>query len=54
MFTELHRSYLNTNGCDEEGLYRVPGSGKDIKKWEKRFDTGKLSKNKVASRRSGD
>ncbi|KAF2842969.1 hypothetical protein M501DRAFT_1005675 [Patellaria atrata CBS 101060] len=30
--------YLNLKGCDEEGLYRVPGSEKDIKLWQKRFD----------------
>lgn len=33
-------SYLNFKGCEEEGLYRVPGSGKDIKHWQRRFDTG--------------
>jgi hypothetical protein len=26
------------NGCEEEGLYRVPGSGKDVKFWQRRFD----------------
>jgi hypothetical protein len=26
------------NGCEEEGLYRIPGSGKDVKYWQKRFD----------------
>ncbi|EGC44004.1 rho GTPase activator [Histoplasma capsulatum var. duboisii H88] len=31
--------YLNFKGCEEEGLYRVPGSGKDVKHWQKRFDT---------------
>ncbi|EEP82871.1 conserved hypothetical protein [Uncinocarpus reesii 1704] len=31
--------YLNFKGCEEEGLYRVPGSGKDIKHWQRRFDT---------------
>ncbi|KAF2090818.1 Rho GTPase activation protein [Saccharata proteae CBS 121410] len=30
--------YLNMNGCEEEGLYRVPGSGKDVKYWQMRFD----------------
>ncbi|OCK82730.1 hypothetical protein K432DRAFT_415125 [Lepidopterella palustris CBS 459.81] len=30
--------YLNMKGCEEEGLYRVPGSGKDIKYWQRRFD----------------
>jgi hypothetical protein len=33
-------SYLNANGCEEEGLYRIPGSEKDVKLWRKRFDTG--------------
>ena len=32
-------SYLNMNGCEEEGLYRIPGSGKDVKHWQRRFDT---------------
>lgn len=27
------------NGCEEEGLYRIPGSGKDVKYWQRRFDT---------------
>ncbi|KAF2456681.1 Rho GTPase activation protein [Lineolata rhizophorae] len=31
--------YLNMKGCEEEGLYRVPGSGKEIKNWQMRFDT---------------
>ena len=26
------------NGCEEEGLYRIPGSGKDVKHWQRRFD----------------
>ncbi|OAA69552.1 rho GTPase activator [Cordyceps fumosorosea ARSEF 2679] len=30
--------YLNYKGCDVEGLYRVPGSGPQIKKWQRRFD----------------
>ncbi|KAF2810530.1 uncharacterized protein BDZ99DRAFT_520595 [Mytilinidion resinicola] len=30
--------YLNMKGCEEEGLYRVPGSGREIKYWEQRFD----------------
>jgi hypothetical protein len=34
-------SYLNFKGCEEEGLYRVPGSGKEVKYWQRRFDTGK-------------
>jgi hypothetical protein len=29
-------------GCEEEGLYRVPGSGKEIKQWQMRFDKGVL------------
>lgn len=34
--------YLNYKGCDVEGLYRVPGSGPQIKKWQRRFDERKL------------
>nr|POE63644.1 putative rho-type gtpase-activating protein 2 [Quercus suber] len=30
--------YLNQH-CESEGLYRVPGSHQDIKKWQHRFDT---------------
>lgn len=33
--------YLNYKGCEVEGLYRVPGSGPQIKKWQRRFDEGK-------------
>lgn len=32
-------SYLNMNGAEEEGLYRIPGSGRDVKHWQRRFDT---------------
>jgi hypothetical protein len=32
--------YLNYKGSDVEGLYRVPGSGPQIKKWQRRFDEG--------------
>lgn len=32
-------SYLNMNGCEEEGLYRIPGSNREVKAWQKRFDT---------------
>jgi hypothetical protein len=32
------RSYLNLN-CEAEGLYRVPGSGPQVKYWQRRFDT---------------
>ena len=32
------RSYLNLN-CESEGLYRVPGSGPQVKHWQRRFDT---------------
>lgn len=35
--------YLNYKGSDVEGLYRVPGSGPQIKKWQRRFDEGKFS-----------
>ncbi|KAI9808303.1 MAG: hypothetical protein M1825_004760 [Sarcosagium campestre] len=31
--------YLNFKGCEEEGLYRIPGSGYKVKQWQKRFDT---------------
>lgn len=30
-------SYLNLN-CESEGLYRVPGSGPQVKRWQRRFD----------------
>lgn len=32
--------YLNFKGSDVEGLYRVPGSGPQIKKWQRKFDEG--------------
>lgn len=32
--------YLNYRGAETEGLYRVPGSGPQIKKWQRRFDEG--------------
>lgn len=35
--------YLNYKGCDVEGLYRVPGSGPQIKKWQRRFDERELT-----------
>ncbi|KAH0550999.1 hypothetical protein GP486_007639 [Trichoglossum hirsutum] len=31
--------YLNDKGCEEEGLYRIPGSGPRVKEWQKKFDT---------------
>lgn len=34
--------YLNYKGCEVEGLYRVPGSGPQIKRWQRRFDEGKF------------
>lgn len=33
--------YLNYKGSDVEGLYRVPGSGPQIKKWQRKFDERK-------------
>lgn len=33
--------YLNYKGTDVEGLYRVPGSGPQIKKWQRKFDERK-------------
>lgn len=34
--------YLNYKGCEVEGLYRVPGSGPQIKKWQRKFDEREL------------
>ena len=34
--------YLNYKGSDVEGLYRVPGSGPQIKRWQRKFDEGKV------------
>lgn len=34
-------SFLNFKGCEEEGLYRIPGSELQIRHWQKRFDQGK-------------
>lgn len=34
--------YLNYKGCDVEGLYRVPGSGPQIKKYQRKFDERKF------------
>jgi hypothetical protein len=28
-------------GCEEEGLYRVPGSAQQVRYYERKFDTGK-------------
>lgn len=33
--------YLNYKGSEVEGLYRVPGSAHEIKKWQRRFDEGR-------------
>ncbi|KAK6452496.1 hypothetical protein FP744_10008747 [Trichoderma asperellum] len=30
--------YLNYKGTEVEGLYRVPGSGPQVKKWQRKFD----------------
>ncbi|KAH6606554.1 hypothetical protein Trco_005707 [Trichoderma cornu-damae] len=30
--------YLNYKGSEVEGLYRVPGSGPQVKKWQRKFD----------------
>ena len=35
--------YLNFKGCEVEGLYRVPGSGPQVKRWQRKFDEGKVS-----------
>lgn len=37
--------YLNYKGCEVEGLYRVPGSGPQIKRWQRKFDERKASLN---------
>ncbi|KAL8719726.1 MAG: hypothetical protein Q9225_003296 [Loekoesia sp. 1 TL-2023] len=37
--------YLNFRGCEEEGLYRVPGSGTKIKSYQERFDREELDIN---------
>ena len=29
---------MNFRGCEEEGIYRVPGSEKEIRNWQRRFD----------------
>lgn len=34
------RSYLNMRGCEEEGLYRVPGSAQQVRYYERKFDEG--------------
>jgi hypothetical protein len=34
--------YLNLHGTTSEGLYRVPGSDRDIRHWQMRFDKGRL------------
>jgi hypothetical protein len=34
--------YLNYKGSEVEGLYRVPGSGPQIKRWQRKFDEGTL------------
>ena len=38
LLTDTRHSYLNMNGAEEEGLYRIPGSGKEVKHWQRRFD----------------
>ncbi|KAI9729000.1 MAG: hypothetical protein M1828_000085 [Chrysothrix sp. TS-e1954] len=32
--------FLNHHGVEVEGLYRIPGSGREIKQWQIKFDTG--------------
>lgn len=38
--TNAFLRYLNAKASEEEGLYRVSGSARDIKHWQVRFDTG--------------
>lgn len=33
-------SYLNMRGCEEEGLYRVPGAAHQVRYYEQKFDRG--------------
>jgi hypothetical protein len=33
--------YLNYKGSDVEGLYRIPGSTQEVKRWQRRFDEGR-------------
>jgi hypothetical protein len=35
-----YSSYLNMRGCEEEGLYRVPGAAHTVKYYEQKFDQG--------------
>lgn len=42
--------YLNYKGTEVEGLYRVPGSGPQIKKWQRKFDEG-MSRSVCTKRR---
>lgn len=34
--------YLNLHGCSHVGIYRVPGSERDIQRWKMKFDTRKF------------
>ena len=34
--------YLNMRGCEEEGLYRVPGSAQQVRYYERKFDEGEF------------
>ena len=34
--------YLNMRGCEEEGLYRVPGSAQQVRYYERKFDQGRF------------
>ncbi len=38
----MHFSYLNMRGCEEEGLYRVPGSAQQVRYYERKFDEGMI------------
>ena len=40
----IRYSYLNYKGTEEEGLYRIPGSGPKVRHWQRRFDTGEFGK----------
>jgi hypothetical protein len=46
--------YLNYKGSEVEGLYRVPGSSQEIKKWQRRFDEGRNALLRYISRANAE
>lgn len=43
--------YLNMRGCEEEGLYRVPGSAQQVRYYERKFDQGECEDSCVKTMR---